>query len=135
MKQTTRDEFYILHINLTELKKLGNGCLIVIVSAIILIAGYFIVTTPIEEYSSTMANTLRMELNDGNPEYIEYYKEKFIDNDRYLFDGPKTFELMGEKYGVSGETLMDLYEKSTCESAQEFHDTYVVHAVKAGLLR
>ena len=106
--------------------------ILLITLALIISSIYFVVDFckyP-ETYSSTMANSLRIDLENGDEEAINAYKEKYIARNEYLFDGPMTIEFMAEKYGLDSKVLYEIYTSSEYESAQEFYEDYVQYAAK-----
>lgn len=56
-----------------------------------------------EKYDSVSRYYLMLDLENGNDEALEYYKDKYISDDIYLFDGDISFDLFAEKYNIEGE--------------------------------
>lgn len=100
---------------------------IVIVTIINTIAVMYtaIASTPVEMFDSISLNNLRGELNNGDKEAIEYYKENFIARNNYVFDGPLTIRLMAEQYGLDYAEVMQQYKNGDYESAQEFYELVI----------
>jgi len=100
----------------------------IVIFIAIIIAGTLLiqhVDNNIEMYSSVSRYHFMQDLNNNDSEAIERYKNHYIANDKYLFDGPLTIGLMAQKYGIDSNELYNIYVESGYESAQEFFEDYV----------
>lgn len=75
-----------------------------------------------EQYSTIVMNSLRMELNEGNADAIERYKSVYIENDKYLFNGPLTIELCAEKYNLNFDEVYNDFINSGYDNFQNYFD-------------
>lgn len=53
-----------------------------------------------EKYDSVARYQLMLDLERGDTEAIEYYKDNYISDDLYLFDGDISFNMFAEKYNI-----------------------------------
>lgn len=77
-----------------------------------------------EDYDSIAYASFMRDLEHGDEHAMEYYKENYIANDRYLFDGAITMRLMCEKYNLDFDMTYELY-KNTDMTAQQFYNRVV----------
>ena len=77
-----------------------------------------------EDHDSIAYASFMRDLEAGDEWAMEYYKENYIANDRYLFDGAITMRLMCEKYDLDFDTIYELY-KNTDMTAQQFYNRVV----------
>lgn len=73
--------------------------LIVVVMIVVLIDAF----KHYERYDTVAKYHLMLDLEKGDDEALEYYKDKYISDDIYLFDGDISFNLFAEKYNIKGE--------------------------------
>lgn len=53
-----------------------------------------------EKYDSVARYQLMLDLEKGDEEAEEYYKDNYIKDDLYLFDGDISFNMFAEKYNI-----------------------------------
>lgn len=53
-----------------------------------------------EKYDSVARYQLMLDLEKGDEEAEEYYKNNYISDDVYLFDGDISFNMFAEKYNI-----------------------------------
>ena len=53
-----------------------------------------------EKYDSVARYQLMLDLERGDEEAEEYYKDNYISDDLYLFDGDISFNMFAEKYNI-----------------------------------
>ena len=78
-----------------------------------------------ELYITTAKKDLMIQLEEGNDLAIEYYVTQYIENDKYIFDGPITAALMAQRYGIDTAKLSEMYEESGYETLQEFYENVI----------
>lgn len=126
-KTTMNIEDYIT-INKKVLKGLLLKVSIVLMVAItIIVMGLAVAKTmkyP-ETISAHSIHDFMIELESGNEERLEDYRDRYIENDYYLFNGDITFRLMCEKYDLDIEMMKYMYEKSEYESIQSFFNNVI----------
>lgn len=66
-----------------------------------------------EKYDSVARYQLMLDLERGDTEAIEYYKDNYISDDLYLFDGDISFDMFAEKYNIiDKDTVYQDYKNS-----------------------
>lgn len=66
-----------------------------------------------EKYDSVARYQLMLDLEQGDTEAIEYYKDNYIKDDLYLFDGDISFDMFAEKYNIiDKDTVYQDYKES-----------------------
>lgn len=78
-----------------------------------------------EMYVSHFRHDLLISLESGDEEKIEEYRIRFIENDKYFFDGDLTFKMMCERYNLDYEHTKYMYEQSDYETIQKFFDNVI----------
>lgn len=73
-----------------------------------------------EQVSSTQRYHLMNELNRGDEQAIEYYRDRYIARDVYLFDGDLSFSLFVEKYGIINVDSVYRQYKASGKSLDDF---------------
>jgi hypothetical protein len=106
------------------------GCFCVLIITVLVVVDF--VRFP-EAYMTINASQLRNDLNNGDEEAIEYYYENYILNDKYIFDGPTTLNLVARRYNIS-EDLYAVYSANNYTSVNKFIKDYVKPLVQVNEL-
>lgn len=83
--------------------KRTTGNIISIIIVIIMVAVLADVFKHYERYDTVAKYHLMLDLEKGDSEALEYYKDNYISDDIYLFDGDISFNLFAEKYSIKAE--------------------------------
>ena len=83
--------------------KRTTGNIISIIIVIIMVAVFADVFKHYERYDTVAKYHLMLDLEKGDSEALEYYKDNYISDDIYLFDGDISFNLFAEKYSIKAE--------------------------------
>lgn len=73
---------------------------------------------------------LRDQIDRGDAEAIEYYLERYISVDKYLFDGPFTINACCEKYDLDVDLVTYEFKNSHYDNFQDFFDNEIKDTVK-----
>lgn len=82
-----------------------------------------------EKHSSQSKYHLLLGVERNDPVAIERFN-KYIENDDYVLNGPKTIKAMADKYGLDYDKLYSDFKESEYETAQEFFNKVVKPMVK-----
>ena len=95
-----------------------------IVSAILINQAIYLVDHD-EKFCSTSRYQLMLKLQDGDELALKHYKENYIEDHIYLYNGIITMRLMSEQFNVNFDLLKEAYAASDAQSLQEFYDDYI----------
>ena len=77
-----------------------------------------------EKYDSVARYQLMLDLERGDTEAIEYYKDNYISDDLYLFDGDISFNMFAEKYNIIDKDSVYQDYKESGLSLHQFAKEY-----------
>ena len=106
--------------DLVQIAKVLIGIILIIVSFAVIIDG---IRYP-ECYMAHARSDFMNDIESGDADAIERYRDKFIEPDRYIYDGPITIKMMCEKYELDYESVWTLYKKSNM-TAQDFYNKVI----------
>jgi len=104
--------------------------ILAIAAVFAIVGGIYTIASNSEMYDTVARKSFKNDLNNGDEEAIERYKNEYIENDKYLFNGPLTIKLMAEKYDLDSNELYEIYVDSDYDTAQDFYKHYVKDLVK-----
>lgn len=90
-------------------KKMENLLLVLIVFIMVLFISD--IYKHYEKYDTVARYHLMLDLEKGDKEALEYYKDNYINEDIYLYDGNISFKLFAEKYNLSEEEKETIYKE------------------------
>jgi hypothetical protein len=78
-------------------------------------------------YDSVGAYQLKQDVEKGNQYSVNYYRTLYVNQGKYLFNGPITFRLICDKHDVETEKCLALYSqyKSSKLSLETFEKRFI----------